>query len=54
MSSQYRKPKMMVKTAVIKKHKVEEKKRTPMKLKKKIKPKTRKWKDGKEDTYSKG
>ncbi len=45
---------MMVKTAVIKKHKVEEKKRTPMKLKKKIKPKTRKWEDGKEVTYSKG
>ena len=45
---------MMVKTAVIKKHKVEEKKRPPMKRKKKIKPKTRKWKDGNEVSYRKG
>ena len=54
MSSQYRKPKMILQKGVIKKHKVEEKKRAPMKLKKKIKPKTRKWEDGKEVTYSKG
>ena len=54
MTSYKKKPKMILQKGVIKKHKVEEKKRTPMKLKKKIKPKTRKWKDGKEVTYSKG